>query len=733
MVRTRNRNEDGGLDERYLVNRIARHVDDGINGEEGDVTEVRQTMFERYYGEEYGNEREGFSKYVSREVLEAIEWGLPALLRVFMGGVKAVEFRASGPEDEQQAEHETDVVNYWFYDGNDEYTGFLTLYSWLKDILMYPNGYVKVTMEEKEEDDTQSYRGLSREELAALRDSENDDDDRNVEVTIDRAYAGITSTGKTRFFDATVTQTKVERSIEVAPVPPDEVIIEHGHTKLDVDSARFSCLRTQYTRSELIEMGYDEDELDDVGPDDDETWNDERVTRLFYADENPEDESGEFDLPSDETFWRHECYMRVDYDGDGISELRRVVMVGTKIFENDDIDYNPIVAASAIHVTHKHIGLSYAEIVSDLQELTSTLTRQMLDNIYKQNVRRTFVNEQGMLSDNSTMDQLLDGNSEVIEVRGNPQEVVMPEMTQPIVSEIASVMQMFTEKPQMRTGVAPQLTLDPSVLKESTMGAFVGAVEQASQRLELLARLFAETGLKRVFQKIHYLLRTYFEGAQRVKINKKWVAVNPSTWKKRSNMNVNVGLGFNNKQAMMTLLTTMLQIQERSMPAGLADQRKIYATLEKLVEQANLGHVETYFVDPNQPGWKAPEPKPDAQMISAQAQAESLKRDADRRDAELKHKIEQDKFERENRIEEREVKAAELMQKLEELQQGYEKLVGELALKDAQITELNTRAQMNADKPAESSSEDEFERADQRVKGSETKDKPKKTENKDAA
>lgn len=722
MVRTRNRNSDGELDDRYLVNRIARYVDEGINGENGDVTEVRQTMFERYYGEEYGNERDGFSKYVSREVLEAVEWGLPALLRVFMGGVKAVEFRASGPEDEQQAEHETDVVNYWFYDGNDEYTGFLTLYSWLKDILMYPNGYVKVTLEESEEEETQSYRGLTREQLLAVQAVENDES-RDVTVTVDRAYTGITSLGRTRFFDVTISEWKTESRIEVAPVPPDEVIIEHGHTKLDVDSARFSCLRTQYTRSELVEMGYDDEELDDVGPGDDETWHDERVTRLFYSDENPEDDSGEFDLPSDETFWRHECFMRVDFDGDGVSELRRIVMVGTKIFENEDIDYNPIVSASAIHVTHKHIGLSYAEIVSDLQEITSTLTRQMLDNIYKQNVRRTYIDERAMLSDNSTMDQLLDGNSEIIEIRGNPAEAVMPEMTQPIVSEIAAVMQMFSDKPQLRTGVAPQITLDPSVLKESTMGAFVGAIEQASQRLELLARLFAETGLKRVFQKIHYLLRTYFEGAQQVKINKQWVAVNPSTWKKRSNMNVNVGLGFNNKQAMITLLTTLLQIQREAMPAGLADQKKLFATLEKLIEQANMGHVGTYFIDPNQPNWKPPEPQPDAQMIAAQAQAKSLEADSKRRDAELKHKIEMDKAGMAEKKEGQELEAAKLMQKMEELQQNYERLVGELALKDAQIQKLNADAVAATMQPQ--TAEDEFARADTRVKGA-SGSKPKK-------
>lgn len=709
MARQRNdsRTESGELSERYLVSRIAKLVEDGMGGEDGDVSSVRQTMFERYYGELYGNERDGFSKFVTREVLEAVEWALPAIMRVFMGGVKAVEFSASGPDDVEQAAHETDVVNYWFYDGNDEYSGFLTLYSWMKDTLLYPNAYVKVTFDDSEVDiETETYKGLTQAQLDVVEEGLKGQD---AELQVMRKYRGRGADGVAqRLFDISVATEKVTAKIEVEPVAPDEVIIVHGHNKLDLDGAKFVCLRTKYSRTELIDMGYDEDELDEARADFDAEWASERTTRMFYSDESPDEDAGEFELESDEEFWRHECYMRVDYDGDGRAERRRIVMVGSKIFENEKTDYCPIVSTSAMPMPHKHIGMGYAELVADLQELHTTLTRQLLDNIYKQNVRRVFVNEQSMLSDNTTMDQLLDGESEVVEFRGPPSEAVMPEMVQPIVGDIASVIQMFSDRPQLRTGVAPQLTLDPSVLKESTMGAFVGAMEQASQRLELLARMFAETGLKRVFQKIHYLLRTYYTGTQQVQINKKWVPINPSTWKKRSNMSVNVGLGFNNKQAMITLLTTLLQIQREAMGAGLSNPEKIYNTLEQLVEQANMGHAGTYFVDPKSEEFKPPQPQKDAQMIAAEAQAKSLEADAKRRDAELKFNMEKWKEESEQR-------AAELMARLDELQQNYTKLVADNALKDAQIQKLNAEAVAAAQMPQ--TADDEFARGEARVRG----------------
>ncbi|MEJ2124810.1 MAG: hypothetical protein P8Y47_08370 [Alphaproteobacteria bacterium] len=696
---------DGKLDEVRLVKIIAAKVEEGINGDDGDVTQVRQNALAEYRGEEYGDERSGYSKVVTREVLEAVEWGLPALMRVFMGGAKAVTFRPSGPDDERQAEHETDAVNYWFYDGNEEFTGFMTLYTWLKDMLLNPNGYVTVLLREEEDADSQTFSGLQRPQADALKTTvlANDQD----------AEVEISKSDQPGFFDVTVNRTVRVQKIEVAPAAPETCIVQHGHNKVDVDSARFSCLREQVTRSELIEMGYSAATLDAVGRDY-ALSSDELITRMCYVEENP-DTTSENSLPSEDLFWRHECFMNIDWDEDGIAERRRIVMVGDQILENEPDDYCPIVAASSIVMGHKHVGMSYAELVSDLQRITTTLVRQLLDNIYRQNVRRTYVNERALLPDNSTMDQMLDGSSEVIEIRGSPHESVMPEVTQPIIGDIAQVLAMFAEKPQLRTGVAPQLTLDPNVLKESTMGAFVGAMEQASQRLELLARLFAETGLKKVFQKIHHLLRNHFTGKQQVKINERWVEVNPSSWKKRSNMGVKVGIGFANNQALVALLTTILQIQREAMPAGLADQRKIFATLTRLIEAANMGHAGTYFNDPNEQGWKPPEPQPDAQMIVAQAQAKSLAADAKRRDAELKHKIEMDKAKLAADREAAEAKGAELINRAMELEDQHELHVSEIALRDAQITELNARAAKHSMEPAESSSDDEFARAEERT------------------
>lgn len=681
------------LDDKWLIKRIQAHVREGINSEDGEVTDVRQTAYEAYMGSPMGNERDGYSTIVTREVLQAIEWALPALMRVFLGGVKPVAFRASGPDDVQQAKLETDAVTYWFFDGNPEEGGFLVLYALLKDLLMYPNAYARVEPIEEEERETTRYTGINVAQLEALEAVD------DAEVTVQSEN----ETAEGKLYDVLISTSKQAKRVQVSSLAPDKVIIDHNHHALNVDRAKAVIIREEKTLSDIRECGYDVDAAD-LGPDEnDPTWNDEEVTRLFYIDEQPQDEDDSFDLEADRVYWVHECFMRVDWDQDGISELRRVVMAGCAILENEPWDMQEVVAGSALPVPHKHVGMGYAELVLDLQQLMTTLTRQLLDNIYAQNIQRTYIADSALLSDGSTMDALIDGTQQYIVTRGMPNGAIMPEVTTPIVAEITGAMEALKELPQLRTGVAPQLSLDPSVLEKSTMGAFVGALEQASQRLELLARLVAETMVKPIFLKTHETMRRHFDKPQQIEVNGEWMTIDPRTWKKRASMTCNVGLGFNNKQAMLTLLQTLLMIQKEALPTGLATPQEIYNTLEILIEQTNLGSPRTFFVSPKDPNFKPPPPQPDPAMITAQATAKALDSEAKRKDAELAMKQEELK-------EKAEADAAKSINELLGLKGKDALTTAQIAKLMAEITALNRGDKAQAG-PAEDSSADEFARA----------------------
>jgi hypothetical protein len=150
------------MTESQTVGFLGRKIWQSMNDEDGDVSEVRKENFNYYTGMEYGNERDGYSKYVTREVLETVEWVLPSVLRVFLSGDKTVVFEPTGPNDEDQADQETDITNYFVMKANKNGEGgFLPMHHWFKDCLMYPNGYIKAHMEEKTVTDVGVSMGLT--------------------------------------------------------------------------------------------------------------------------------------------------------------------------------------------------------------------------------------------------------------------------------------------------------------------------------------------------------------------------------------------------------------------------------------------------------------------------------------------------------------------------------------------------------------------------------------------
>lgn len=641
---SRRSNSDDQSNDDWLLNFIANKIETALNDEDGDVSELRSYNFNRYFGKHYGNERDGHSKFTTREVFEAVEWAMPSVLRVFTSNTNAVEFLARNEADEEQAQQETDVANYYIHTENN---GFLLLHNWTKDILMFPNGYVKAYVEEKDVVTHDQFSGLTLLDLNLINQNP------YTEIVEYESYVQfVEGYGMQELHKVRVKCQKKKRELRIENMPPDEVLIDDSWTKVDLEGCPFVCHRVRKSISDLIKQGYDRGELEALGDSDDNNWNDERVNRLFYEEESPDadDEAGE--EGASRMLWVHDISIEADYDDDGIAERRHVVMIGDKIFENEEDDYQPIVSCASIIIPHKHIAMSYIEAVQDLQLIATTVTRQMLDNIYAQTNKRHFFNEDWLLEDNSTMDDYLDARSDAIIGRGQIPGNVEPEITQPITQELLAVIEHVKGQPKLRTGVAPELSLDPSTLQQSTMGAFMGALDQASQRLDMLVRVIAEVGYKGLVGKVHTLLRRFINEPSEVKLRGNWVKFDPSTWQERTKMTVNVGLGFNSSQQKVQLLMGVLGLQKEAMQQNLSSPDKIYNTLERLVEAASIGAASSYFTDPSKPvrdpqtgqmtPWQPPQPQPDAQMILAQAQARALSQEQQRKGQELQFKAQHD-------------------------------------------------------------------------------------------
>lgn len=557
------RSRNAPMSDKQLVGFLGRKIYQAMNDEDGDLSDTRQDTFNRYTGELYGNERDGYSKYTTREVLETIEWVLPSVLRVFLGSDRVVAFEPNGPEDEAQADQETDVINYKIMRANDG-DGFLALHHFFKDALLYPNGYIKAFVDEEKKTTTHRVKGVNQFGLMEIDQDEaneiTEQDSRMIEIPgMDQTGAPIMQ--PVEVFDIVYKRAETVRKLKIEPIPGEEALVDNDCVSVNIDTADFSCHRVRKSFTKLVNEGFDREKLERVGTYEDYQWNDERTNRLFYEDEDPDAEDE--DDPSMRQFWVHECHAWVDYDGDGIGEFRQITLVGTTVFVNEVVDYQPMVAMSSILMPHKHNGMSIADIVKDLQELRTILTRQMLDNIYKINIRRKVISEDSLIEDGTTLEAMLNVQAEWIPVRGPAHNAIAHDQTMSMVSEILPVLQHLDERTANRTGINPQVNLNPDVLQQSTMGAFMGALEQASQRVEMLVRIFAETGIKQLMRKAHHLMRMYPDMATAIKLRGQWVDVDPEGWRERTDLKVNVGLGFNNKQKCLACLLSYYKFNAR--------------------------------------------------------------------------------------------------------------------------------------------------------------------------
>lgn len=678
------------MSDRELVGFLGRKIYQAMNDEDGDLSDVRTENFNYYTGAEYGDERKGYSRFVTRETLETVEWVLPSVLRVFLAGDQVVAFDAGGPHDEASAEQETDIANHFVMKSNRS-QGFLALHNWMKDALMYPNGYLKVYMEEATRSDVGTVTGVNEFGLNALVE------DKEVTILEQRErIEGIPGMEPFKVFDLKIRTTKDIMELRLQAVPPEECLVDNDLMSPDLDEADFVCHRVQKPYTTLVEEGFDPDELDEVGQGENYQWNDERTNRLFYEDEDPDAEDE--DDRSMRQFWVHECYARVDYDGDGLGERRKITLIGDKVFENEETNYQPLVSLSSILMQHKHTGMSYVDIMKDLQLLLSILTRQLLDNIYQINVGKTVFSEDALTDDGGTMEALLNTQAKYVPVRGPAAQAWATEPIQPIVESLLPVIQHFDAQRVQRTGVSPEATIDANSLQEVRQEVFANAMDRASQRIEMLVRIFAETGYRQLMLKVHQLLRSHWDIPKAVKIRGDWVDVRPQDWGERTEMSVNVGLGIATKQQMLGMIVQLLSIQKEAAGQGMADAKKIYNGLEKLVSKSGLGDVRQFFIDPESQEFQPPEPQPDPNMILAQAQAQALQSEGARKDQELQLKMQTEPqqaqvesqikmAELEGKKADREIKMRELALKEREMMHSGQLKEGEL-----QATIENIRA-----------------------------------------
>jgi len=571
----------------------------------------RYNALNYYNARPLGNEIADRSQIVVPELRDTIEWIMPVLMDIFAATDKICEFEPETPGDEERAAMESEVVNYVF---NRDNNGFMILHDLFKDALLMNNGYTSVGTQSKRSVKIEHYTGLNEMELSELMQSEGQIEVLEHTERLETIEPVPGQMQQVPVFDIKLRRISEKRRVVVECLPPEEVLVS-SRARYSLDDCPFVEHKTLRARSDLIQEGYDEATVNKI-PAGQVSLSMDALARDEFADQL----SG--DAPVDKSMQDVELrtvWVRVDYDKDGVAELRRIVLGGRTILENEEIEEMNVSYAAAIRMPHRHLGISLYDLLADIQQSKTMVMRLIFDNFYVSNNQRLAVD-----ADNVNIEDLLTSRpGGLIRTTGSPAESIMPLSQQGIATDGMAVMEYLDHMREMRTGVGKDTVgVSANELQDVTKGAALAAFSSASKKVELIARMLAE-GVKDMFRKIHGELVRNHDGALDIQLSGKWVSIDPSEWRNRSKVRVNVGLGSGNREELRQNLMLLGQLQSQLAHYGMVQAPQAYETFKHMARALGFENPGVFAIDPKSPGFKAPQPSPPPQLAAAQIKAKS--------------------------------------------------------------------------------------------------------------
>jgi len=607
------------LSKSKLLALISQEISSSLGFYDSDLSTQRKEALKYYLGEPLGNETEGRSSVVSQDILEVVESILPSLMRMFTQSDKMVNFEPQQAEDVPYADQITDYCNFIF---NRDNNGFEILHSMFKTALLQKNGFCKIYWKTSKDQKKEHYEHLDETQYQALLI---DEEVEIVEVEEIEEDEGL-------FYNCEVKRVKEYGRCQIDPVPPEEILVSPRAKNLK--DCNFIAHRVTKTVSELIDMGFNKKDVESLPSSEQDVFNTEAMVRRSYDDPSMDIEISNID-PSQRVVQITECYMKVDMDGDGIGELRKIIVGGSGynnyiILENEVINKMPFAMCVAIPMPFRFFGLSMYDLLADVQMMSTTIMRNTLDNMYTLGNGRTIV-----VDGQANLDDLLTARAGGV-VRVKSPNAVTPLQTPNFLNDGLAMLQKIDQLKEKRSGVPNQLMgLNPDTINKShtTAESTRSMMQSSTQRIELIARSFAD-GVKDIFENVLAVICEYQDQERIVKLRGEFIPMNPRQWTSHYDCTTQVGLGTGNQDQRLEVLQQVLNVQEKMIQQqggmGMVTPQTIYNTIEAYLQNSGYKDATQFFNDPSQQPPQPPqqEEKQDPALQLAAQQIEISKQKA---------------------------------------------------------------------------------------------------------
>lgn len=616
------------LDDEDLLDILNRKEQNAASYINGTLRAEREQALREYFREPYGTEDENWSTIVASDVSDTVEWILPALLKTFSSTDKAVSFEPTRQEDVAGSEQATDACNYVFFKQNN---GFLILYTAFKDALTIKNSATMWRKETIETVSTVPFKNASEEMIAMLLQESEDSEIQEatpapvINPQTQQPEMDLMTGTPVMGYSGRIKKTEKKTVIRVESFSPEDLLVDRDWTSPLLADCPYVARMMRVTMTDIAAMGLkcEASELRSSDTTEYSTDSNSRLHTRNQADLNDKEDDTDDDAMAEG--WLRIEFVLADRDGDGIAERLCVYRLKDKILKAEVTSHVPIATFSPILNTHRWDGMSMAEAVSDLQRLHTELLRQTLNNLYLTNNPRTKVLTDANWSPLANIDDLLDSRPGGV-IRQRDVNAVTEQVTPFAAGASMPMLEYVKGMREDRTGVSrTSQGLNPDSMNNTATGRQIDQ-SAAMQRIELIARIAAETLLKPIFQGILKLLTDGGMEKLAFRLRNEFVEYDPNEWRDSYDMTVNVGLGTGDTQQKAAQLMSIYQMQTAAMQFGLVTPKHLYHTSTKVIENAGFKDVDNFIQDPSkQPPQPPPPPPIEIQIAQMKAQSEAQK------------------------------------------------------------------------------------------------------------
>lgn len=655
-------------DEELLV-RLDENLKGGVSHYDTVLSKERQEVLDYYHGKLPKPMHAGNSKYTSMDVWDAVESCKATILEVFAAGDEIAEFIPQGPEDVDLAKVASVCTDYAIFRQND---GFDVFSQVLHDGLISRVGIAKVYWDKCYEDEEETFEDVPIDALDVMLEDES--------LTLKDAKSDDPLSGKV---SGTIVRRRNKSQVRIDPIPPEEFLI--STTAKNLRETNFCAHRVKKTVADLVQMGLSVEEAMQVPLDGLNELNDsDKMARFQSLSDEMEFAKDYQDQMKEVTV--HECYIRIDMEGNGYPKLWKVTKAGKHILDKEEISRHPFIPFVPLPVPHAFYGSNFAAKVIPIQNARTVLMRGILDHTVITNNPRYQVVKGALINPREMIENRVGGLVNVTRPDG-----IMPLQQASLNPFVFQTIQLLDEDKEDTTGVSKlsQGLNKDAVSKQNSQAMIEQLVGLSQQRQKIIARNFANQFVIPLFLEVYKLVIENEDQRKIIEVAGQFIEVDPQKWDERTDVTVKLKLGYGEKEQEAQRLLGLHQFLSQDPGASpMYDMPQKYGLLSDYLKLTGHKDVSRYLKPLNQ--IQPPQPPPDlvAEVKKLEAEAASIAQRSQIEAMQAQFKMQLDamkqEMEKSNRLIELMVQQRDMERKEFEAKSRHEIGMRELAMMEAQ-------------------------------------------------